>query len=133
MRQTTAIFLTLIVASQAFYNLVVTTYWLANRDYIAAELCVKRDEPGNCCKGKCYLNDKLANAPDQNGATDQKAPATPSIKKAVEFLAPLPEQPAICHLDGTDVVTTPRIPVGQSIYSTALPVRIFHPPSRLTA
>ncbi|MBL7923257.1 MAG: hypothetical protein JNL88_03575 [Bacteroidia bacterium] len=29
------------------------------RDYFAKVLCVKRDIPGNCCKGTCQLNKEL--------------------------------------------------------------------------
>ncbi len=30
-----------------------------NQDYIEKNLCIKKDEPDNCCKGKCYLNKQL--------------------------------------------------------------------------
>jgi hypothetical protein len=30
-----------------------------NRDFIAKELCVKKDIPDNCCKGSCQLTKEL--------------------------------------------------------------------------
>jgi hypothetical protein len=33
--------------------------YLINKDYIAKNLCVNKDKPKSCCKGKCYLVKQL--------------------------------------------------------------------------
>jgi len=30
-----------------------------DKDYISKNLCIKKNIPGNCCQGKCYLEDQL--------------------------------------------------------------------------
>lgn len=52
-----------------FYLVIITFYLLRpvlpyvdytfNKDYISKYLCAKKDLPGNCCQGKCYLNKQL--------------------------------------------------------------------------
>lgn len=33
--------------------------YLINRDYIARNLCVNKDKPKSCCKGKCHMVKQL--------------------------------------------------------------------------
>lgn len=40
----------------------VLLHFELNQERIAAELCVEKDIPDSCCKGKCYLNDALEKA-----------------------------------------------------------------------
>lgn len=56
------------------YNIGVMAYWLSNRTYIASTLCIKRDEPGNCCQGSCYLNQKLSQTPSTPLGNEEKLP-----------------------------------------------------------
>jgi hypothetical protein len=30
-----------------------------NKDYISKNLCINKDIPGNCCHGKCYLDEQI--------------------------------------------------------------------------
>ncbi len=74
MRRLITFWLVIQLLAPSFYYLGVTAYWLGNREYIASELCVKRDEPGNCCQGKCYLNKKLkAASPNSTNSGKQIA------------------------------------------------------------
>lgn len=41
---------------------MVLVHFELNQERIAAELCVEKDIPDSCCKGKCYLNDALEKA-----------------------------------------------------------------------
>ncbi|MFM1792221.1 MAG: hypothetical protein RLZZ252_575 [Bacteroidota bacterium] len=41
-------------------KLVTIISFYANRDYIAKELCVEKNNPNNCCLGSCQLQQKLA-------------------------------------------------------------------------
>lgn len=47
-----------------------------NREYIAKNLCVKKNEVNNCCKGKCHLQKQLENEdkklPSSNDSTKEK-------------------------------------------------------------
>jgi len=54
------ILLLLLTAIQTFSKWCVIAEFRLNRDYIAKNLCVNRLKPCCCCKGKCYLNKKLA-------------------------------------------------------------------------
>lgn len=40
----------------------VLLHFELNQERIATELCVEKDIPDSCCKGKCYLNDALEKA-----------------------------------------------------------------------
>lgn len=40
--------------------------YAVNKDYIATHLCVSRMVPGNCCQGKCYLNQLLQKNAENN-------------------------------------------------------------------
>ena len=45
---------------------------MLNSSYIQKELCVKKDEPGNCCKGKCYISKEL-NAGSEKTSSGKRA------------------------------------------------------------
>ena len=42
-----------------------------NKDYIAKNLCINKDKPKSCCKGKCYLKKQLAKT-NSNGDAESK-------------------------------------------------------------
>jgi len=44
---------------QNFSKVIILLNFELNQDYIAQNLCVKKNEPNNCCKGKCQLTIKL--------------------------------------------------------------------------
>jgi len=44
-----------------------------NKEYIANNLCVNRTKPSSCCKGKCFLQKKLATDEDQQQSTGKSA------------------------------------------------------------
>lgn len=48
-----------------------------NRDFIAKNLCVKKDEVNNCCKGSCHLNKKL----EEEDKQEQKSPLQNTAKE----------------------------------------------------
>jgi hypothetical protein len=45
--------------AQNVSKLIIIINFGINREYIAKNLCVKKDEPENCCHGKCELKKKL--------------------------------------------------------------------------
>jgi hypothetical protein len=54
------ILLLLLIALQTFSKWCLIAEFQVNRDFIAKNLCVNRFSPCACCKGKCYLNKKMA-------------------------------------------------------------------------
>ena len=98
MRTLTAILLAALLSSQAFYNLGLALYWLANRPYIAATWCKNLDKPELLCSGKCFLQDRLSAAAAHDPAPGNTHPAPDTAKKfacLAEYTAPhpLPEVP----------------------------------------
>lgn len=53
------------ILSQSFGRLYILVHFKLNQKKIAQTLCIRKDEPGNCCKGKCYLNKQLEEQQDR--------------------------------------------------------------------
>ena len=83
MRQLTILLFTLVISFQAFYNVGVTVYWLANRTFIATNLCENRNDPKKHCEGKCYLNKKISETPDNAPANSERKSS--NLKKGIEL------------------------------------------------
>ena len=45
--------------------------YLINKDYIAKNLCVNKDKPKSCCKGKCHMVKQLQKT-NPNSGNDSK-------------------------------------------------------------
>ena len=43
-----------------------------NKDFIAQNLCINRDNPHSCCQGKCYLEKQLKKSSDSNNDPKDK-------------------------------------------------------------
>ena len=58
--------------------------------YIAKELCVKRDVPGNCCKGKCFRDKQISaiNSTHETENTKEKPSEKKSESKEVKEYLP---------------------------------------------
>jgi hypothetical protein len=41
------------------------------KEYIEQNLCIKKDIPNNCCRGKCYLEKQVKNA-KETGETEER-------------------------------------------------------------
>jgi hypothetical protein len=66
--------------------------YLINKDYIAKNLCVNKDKPKSCCKGKCHLVKQLQKT-NQNTEKDPKNTGNKhQIKELNEFILNTP-----CH------------------------------------
>jgi hypothetical protein len=51
------------------------------KGYIAKNLCVKKDIPGNCCQGKCFVEKQIKIADETSGDNDN-TPKSHNDKKA---------------------------------------------------
>ncbi|MDR0543567.1 MAG: hypothetical protein LBH19_15340 [Dysgonamonadaceae bacterium] len=57
-RFSAAILLAIMVLNICKYQMPYIEYSLF-KNYIAENVCVKKNEPNNCCKGKCYLEKQI--------------------------------------------------------------------------
>jgi len=65
---------------------VPVIHYLLNKDYIAKNLCVNRDKPKSCCKGKCHMIKQLQKA-NQNPEKNTKNTGNRlQLKNLNEFL-----------------------------------------------
>lgn len=81
-----------LIALQTFSKWCLILEYQVNRDYIAKNLCVNRNNVSCCCKGKCFLNKKMATDESQ-----QQAPGKGGQKEEspLQFEASLNNLPAI--------------------------------------
>jgi hypothetical protein len=47
------------ILMQNFGKFLILVNFELNRAYITKNLCVKKEDPNNCCKGKCYLKKQI--------------------------------------------------------------------------
>jgi hypothetical protein len=96
MLRTLAIFWILLITIQSFYQGLIYTYYVLNKDYIVAQLCENKAQPELKCDGKCHLKKALQVSKERN--TPEPQPSLPSleeIKPPVLFY----EQAALHFLD----------------------------------
>lgn len=60
--------------------------YLLNRDYIAKNLCVNKDKPKSCCKGKCHLVKQLNKTNNPNGNDKKELPKRLQLKELQDFI-----------------------------------------------
>ena len=52
-----------------------------DKEYISKNLCIKKNIPGNCCQGKCYLLEQIKkNSEPLNSSTDTNKKNVPGLK-----------------------------------------------------
>jgi len=103
-----------------------TLVWLHfewNRAYIEKELCEKRDEVHNCCKGNCYLTKKLNEEPSTPSEAQPNLPKHKElsyyqwIDEAIDII---PQELSIVFISSNEFI--PVTPYSNSV---------FHPPARV--
>lgn len=57
--QTYSVFYLTIMVIYLIWPVLPYVEYAINKDYIAKNLCVKKDVPNNDCKGHCYLHERL--------------------------------------------------------------------------
>jgi hypothetical protein len=91
-----AILWILLISVQSFYQGLIYTYYVLNKDYIVAKLCKNRAKPELQCDGKCHLK-KVLQISKERSAPEQQPflPSLEEIKPPVLFY----EQVAFHFLD----------------------------------
>jgi hypothetical protein len=81
-----------LIALQTFSQWCLILDYQVNRDYIAKNLCVNRDNVSCCCKGKCFLNKKMAADQSQQqapGKGGQKEESPVQLQASINTLPAL--------------------------------------------
>lgn len=67
---------------QSFGKAYVVLCFEVKQEYIAKNLCVKKAEPDNCCKGHCYLAEQLEEEEEKEKSS---SPVKTENKQEVQF------------------------------------------------
>jgi hypothetical protein len=69
--------------------------YLLHKDYIAKNLCVNRNKPHSCCKGKCYLVKQLKKTNTNTEGESKNTEKRIQLKDTDEFLATKTYKPVL--------------------------------------
>lgn len=104
MRRLAATFLVLVYLTTFYKVAVPYVGYYANKDFIAAELCINQDKPELKCKGKCFLMQKLEDLASQEMPTNPLIPGKVSVEDLIsthlfsqDILLAAPVGPALRH------------------------------------
>lgn len=101
-------------------QLVQVGWFILEQDRIAAEQCVQKDEPVNCCRGKCVLAEVVNKSePQENRDARLVVTETSELVYCAAALSPL-----IKYSEGPSLL----IPFRESICLHLRAAEIFHPP-----
>jgi hypothetical protein len=79
-------FLLLVLGAYLIIPVIPVIDYLINKEYVAKNLCVNKDKPKSCCKGKCHMVKQLQKT---NKSTDNDPKNTSSrfqLKELNEFI-----------------------------------------------
>ena len=100
------------------------------KDYIAKNLCVKKEIKGNCCQGKCFLKkqiklaDENENSNGNNTNTNNKKAQTFEINEFVVF--------NITELNNNNEITKLLFFSSESVITAKAASDVFVPPKQLS-
>ncbi len=80
------VFLYVAIASYLIQPVIPVIDYLINKDYIAKNLCVNKDKPKSCCKGKCYLIKQLKKNNSETGDSKKDIPRRVQLKEFNDFI-----------------------------------------------
>jgi hypothetical protein len=93
----------------SFLLLVLTAYliipvlpiidYLLHKDYIAMNLCINKNKPKSCCKGKCYLVKQLKKTSANTEGDSKNTEKRIQLRETDEFLAAKTWQPVLQKKD----------------------------------
>ena len=127
MKKAIAIIISLCFLVQLTARFAVIGYYKLNKNYIARNLCENKDKPKSTCCGKCYLRKQLKKV-DDNESPVKKAPVKTEKNEILVAVVTPPRHFSIQPLIVADA-TSIQNPVFQSMYASAVPFSVFHPPS----
>lgn len=118
--------LLILTLAQAFSKAVTVLGFTLNQDYIAANLCEKKDDVKSCCKGKCHLAKQLA----EDDSTDNNSSDKGGLKLHVEDLYVLNTSTTFALQTSTHHLSLVAVGFSAAQGYTYLPAaNIAHPPA----
>jgi hypothetical protein len=107
------------------YKVFVMADWLIHYEYIAENLCVKKDDKQNTCKGSCHLSAKLKTVESEPDETEGiPVPARLNI----EVLQPFIEVSLFSLVAPDNVLGIAYLLRPQLLHPFQFYSDIFHPP-----
>lgn len=91
-----------------------------NKGFIAAQLCIKKDVPGNGCQGKCHLKKELQKETERESDNPQQ-----SSKSSVDWQV---NHPAADNLNAPELVISNFYSTYSENFYPGYPAPVFHPP-----
>ncbi len=107
----------LALVTSTFNKAIILLDYQVNKDFIATVLCVNKNNPGSCCKGKCYMNKKLQHQENE----DKSANGKEKLETDWFFDGPGQAQTMLLHPNEYFENNSLRLPLPAS-------ASVFHPP-----
>jgi hypothetical protein len=79
--------LLLVLTAYLIIPVIPVIDYLIHEDYIAKNLCVNRNKPHSCCKGKCYLVKQLKKTSTNTEGESRNTEKRIQLRETDEFLA----------------------------------------------
>jgi len=80
-------FLLIVLTAYLIIPVIPIFDYLLHKDYISKNLCVNRNKPKSCCKGKCYLVKQLKKTSTNTEGESKNTAKRTALKDTDEFLA----------------------------------------------
>lgn len=81
-----SVFLLVLMSAQLILPALPVVDYLINQDYIAKNLCVNKDVPKSCCKGKCHLVKQLNKTNNEPEKAAKNTNPRVKVKEINDFL-----------------------------------------------
>ena len=78
--------LLLVMAAYLIIPVVPVIDYLINKDYIAKNLCINKDKPQSCCKGKCHMVKQLQKTNPNPGNDTKDTNKRVQLKELNDFI-----------------------------------------------
>jgi hypothetical protein len=79
-------FLLLVLGAYLIIPVIPVIDYLINKDYIAKTLCINKDKPKSCCKGKCHMVKQLQKTSKNTDTDPKNTSSRVQLKDLNEFL-----------------------------------------------
>ena len=92
-------FLLIVLTAYLIIPVIPVIDYLLHKDYIAKNLCVNRNKPKSCCKGKCYMVKQLKKTSTNTESKSENTEKRIQLRQTDEFLANRTWQPILQKYD----------------------------------
>jgi hypothetical protein len=81
-----SLLLIMVMAAYLVIPVIPVIHYLINKDYIAKNLCINKDKPKSCCKGKCHMVKQLQKTNKSTDSDPQNTGSKVQQKEPNEFI-----------------------------------------------